>query len=190
MSEPFPDFPKLYSPLVREAGKIVRPFQVAEGFEWSFEPGIVVYEKTDGTNVGVRFDALGQVERIQNRRNLVWDAGTPKDQELNGWTRRIYEAVMRVYNGQRRGPPGQVVYGEAVGPKLNTNRHGLREAVFSPFTSISLRYNDTFFATPEMLEAFVMNAPPLFCRGYEPEGVVLYGKEPWQMAKVRRDMFV
>ncbi len=188
MSEAFADFPKLYSPLVREMGKIVQPYAVAEGFEWALQPGVTAYEKLDGTNVGVRFDAEGQVERIQNRRTLIWDAHTPAEAPLNGWANRIYLAVMKRYNGQKKGPPLSVVYGECIGPKVNTNRHGLREAIWVPFNQIPERYGTFHFETPEAMAEFVRGAGPLFCTGYTPEGVVLYGTEPWQIAKFRKDM--
>ena len=188
--ESFPDFPKLYSPLVRKEGKMLQPYQIEEGFEWAFQPGVTVYEKLDGTNVGVRFNAAGEIDRIQNRRNLIWDAHVEPSAPLNGWALRIFNAVRAMYNGQRRGPPGEVVYGEAVGPKLNTNRHNLRAGIFVPFRpNIALRYApELHFETPEALVAFVRKAPGLFCSGYEPEGVVLYGPEPGQIAKMRRDM--
>ena len=191
MSEPFPDFPKLYSPLVRKDGKTVQPYQVAEGFEWALQPGVSVYEKMDGTNVGVRFNERGEVDRIQNRKTLVWDAHDEPATPMNGWQRRIFEAVMARYKqpGAPPGPPGEVLYGEAVGPKLNTNRHGLRASLWVPFKqTISLRYGVYHFETAENLVDFVRVAPPLFCAGYVPEGVVLYGSEPWQIAKFRRDM--
>ena len=66
------DMPKLESPFKREIinGIYVCVPQIADGYDWVFEEGVVAVEKLDGTNISIEVQD-GQIINLRNRKNII-----------------------------------------------------------------------------------------------------------------------
>lgn len=187
------DMPKIQCPFVREATSggrryVVTP-EVTNGFNWVFEhPGVVALEKLDGTNVLVEVDH-GRIDAVWNRLNWI-----------DPWTGDPHICAA-IRNSIRRVPRRTgMYYGEAIGPKINRNRHGLDVPEWVPFQSYAMRklrytswgeYPKDFGTISEWFRVDLFSL--FHAHRHEgahvpPEGIVFYHPDG-RMAKLRRDMF-
>lgn len=187
------NMPKLHSPFVRKEinGEYVVTPEIDPDYTWVFEEeGVVAYEKLDGTNVSIIIENQ-KITRVFNRMN---------EQDLLS-NNQVMQAVRNAYEkGYCNFTDGQY-FGEAVGPKIQSNKYNLKTHIWLPyqgrFFQDKLRikswgkYPKTYEAVSEWFEKYLM---PIYYKmnndgedGFT-EGVVFYHPDG-RMAKLRRDMF-
>lgn len=129
---------KINTLFVRDETFKVTP-EVMPGCEWVLEGRGVATEKLDGTNVMIIFHQDGTYS-IHKRKNPnreekkldIQPINIPVDPE-NKADRYLIEAVRNfIADTPDHGFLG-VKYGEAIGPKINTNRYQLEERTWVPF---------------------------------------------------------
>jgi len=101
--------PKLESPFKREIvnGIYVCVPQIAEGYEWVFEEGVVAVEKLDGTNVSIEVKD-GKIIKVRNRKNVVdiWKKGNKKFADSLFYGHLVLEKILKaVYIQKNQSSP-------------------------------------------------------------------------------------
>lgn len=200
-TSPVKDFPKLYSPFVREMinERYITTEKIDPDFAWVFEDeGVKAVDKLDGTNICLRVEK-GKVTRIFNRLNekFVFPPGTTQTK----WEGACMEGIARAIQKEwlKNWPDGDY-YGELIGEIINANPHKIQGHMFVPFewlkrkchwrSWIKNQYPKNYSAISEWFKEM----PSLFNQtlGLEEvkaEGLVFFHPDGKRMAKLRRDMF-
>lgn len=195
---PIVDYPKLHSPFVRvetpgRRASIVID-QIAEGFEWFYDRGVVAVDKLHGTNICVNI-AGGLIESIDNRDTRIIQSCFLK---TNGIGCKL---LMGVLNAGNRGwlPKDGKVYGELVGPDINQNIHKSDNYLFVPFdylrskchwhSWVQNKYPKNFQAISDWFKELPsLFSDRVFGQKVMAEGLVFYHPDG-RRCKLRRDMF-
>jgi len=196
------DFPKIKSPFVRvmKDNISIVTDEIAEGFEWVFTtPGVKAIDKLHGTNLCCIFDS-GTLIHIDNRKTRVVSSPVITTDWGFSKTRMIEGVITAIEKGWIEPNYSGRVYGELIGPKFNSNIHGVSKNYFVPFSYLkkscywrSYLYN-TYPKTFESVSMWFKELPSLFAQRFgeydsKAEGLVFYHPDGKRMAKLRRDMF-
>ena len=196
------NFPKIKSPFVRVDSKegYKCTDKIAPGYEWVFEdPTVLAVDKLHGTNICCIFKD-GILQSIDNRTNRL----NAQPCISANWKTETYRAIEGVINALKRGwidkfSSGRI-YGELVGPTINTNLHELDGHYFVPFDYLKkhCKWNswsaNKYPKTFESIKKWFEDLPSLFTNRITKtissigEGIVFHGPDG-KMAKLRRDMF-
>jgi hypothetical protein len=191
------NFPKLYSPFVREQTKkgYLVTQEIDEDCLWFLEKGVMAVDKIDGTNVGIKIEN-GEIKRIFNRdtEKFIFNINQSK------WEGACMEGLAKaIQRGWLKGMEDGDYYGELIGEIFNGNRHKLQGHLFVPFkyllnhcfwkSWVEDRYPKDFDTISEWFE----DLPSLFNQrmklpDIKAEGLVFYHKDG-RMCKLRRDMY-
>ena len=206
------DMPKLESPFKREIinGIYVCVPQIADGYDWVFEEGVVAVEKLDGTNISIEVQD-GQIINLRNRKNIIdiWKKGNKR------FAVGVMEAIEREYIKLSNLENG-MYFGELIGEMIQANPYKIERQLWIPFGILKDKCKYKFWdgVVEEMkgmgekekfekVSNIFKGLWSLYKRqkgvkgevnektGFEgnaAEGIVFYGKDG-QMAKLRRDMF-
>lgn len=220
MNIPVVDFPKIESPFVREmiGRKYLATREVAH--DWIWDPGVCAVDKIDGTNICVHVRD-GSVTCVDNRENRLGDllsvTGSKYEGKLlegianaigRGWLKKADRLLMPmqlkdVCQHCGHGGPGDVtsIYGELVGPSINSNRHQLTQHLFVPFQHLAEKcawgawHDRSCFPKGgyDDLRQWFKDLPSLFSRRMRypeilAEGLVFHHPDG-RLCKLRRDMF-
>lgn len=196
------DFPKIKSPFKRthnEKGEYVVIPEIEEGYEWIFEDGVRAVDKLHGTNICVHFHN-GQVVAVDNRTTRILELPIEIHSKNVGRKSRF---LMGILNAADKGwlepfENGRV-YGELIGPDINTNLHEVDYPLFVPFpylldrchwkSWVKNKYPKTF----DSISTWFKEIHSLFSeknvkKQIPAEGLIFYHPDG-RMAKLRRDMF-
>ena len=206
------DFPKLECPFEKEfiEGNYVVIPKLREEFKWIITDKCLATTKLDGTNVSIVIED-GEIVKILNRTNKI----------------NIWKSGIQFYDGVRYAidsghikldlMPDCQLFGELIGPKLNSNPYQLKSHRFINFDYIKEKYYFKFWndiinecegKNDEEAFKIIENVfKGLWClykrqlgikgevnedtkfKGLAAEGIVFYNIETGQMCKLRRDMF-
>lgn len=195
------DYPKISSPFVRETinGKYLATPEIEEGFSWLFEAeGVYAVDKINGSNICCTFQD-GILQSIDNRKHRVIEnphisttMQPPHARMISGVLNSIERKwIPRSFTGR--------IYGELVGPMMNTNLHNLDRDLFVPFdylynhchwkTWLANKYPKTF----DSIKLWFKDLPSLFTKRITKkaglaEGLVFYHPDG-RKCKIRRDFF-
>jgi hypothetical protein len=171
---PIVDFPKIRSPFKRVVNErdeyIVTP-ELEEGFEWIFEEGVRAVQEP--------IDILSK----NDKKKSLFLLGLLHSAE-RGWLESFVD-----------GP----VFGELIGPEINTNLHETPHPLFVPFSYLYDKchwkswINNKYPKTYDSISGWFQNLTSLFTermlkKQVLAEGLVLIHPNG-RMAKLRRDMF-
>lgn len=196
------DFQKIKSPFIRahnERGEYVVTPEIEPGYEWIFEDGVRAVDKLHGTNICVHFKD-GNVIAIDNRTTRVLQVPIEITSKNKGSKSRF---LLGILNSAEKGwletfENGRI-YGELIGPDINTNLHGTPYPLFVPFSYlydrchwkswINNKYPKTFPAISEWFKSLnSLFTERVFKTQVLAEGLVFCHPDG-RMAKLRRDMF-
>lgn len=196
------DFQKIKSPFIRKhnaAGDYVVTPEFEPGYEWILEDGVRAVDKLHGTNICVHFKD-GNVIAIDNRTTRVLELPIEISGKNVGSKSRF---LLGILNSAERGwlepfKEGRI-YGELIGPNINTNLHGTPYPLFVPFdylynrchwkSWVSNKYPKTYDAISEWFKGLnSLFTERVFKNQGLAEGVVFWHPDG-RMAKLRRDMF-
>lgn len=158
--EEYHDFPKIESPLVRKTFAVNRDDykkykkeypalrrpelflvvpEVAPGMEWVFEnDDVIMTEKLDGTNVAISVTDEGVVA-MRNRKNKIpW--GDHNSMTSVRFTKAVLEARALSFINMDKLQSGEWIFGEVIGPSVQTNPLGLNRIVWIPFETARSRF--------------------------------------------------
>lgn len=197
------DFPKLQCPFVRktmENGRYLVTPEMTPGFEWIFEDGVRAVDKLHGTNICVHFKDHNVIA-VDNRTTRILQAPVDISGKNLGSKNRF---LLGVLNSSERGwlehfENGRV-YGELIGPAINTNLHETPYPLFVPFSYlydrchwrswINNKYPKTFESLSEWFKSLnSLFTERVFKKQVLAEGLVFCHPTNGRMAKLRRDMF-
>ena len=146
MTELLTDFPKLYSPFIRQTFEVNRDDfekigcklklrkpevylvvdKINPGYEWVFEDkNTIAVEKLDGTNIKLK-TVNGRLEALQNRKNVIDPLQIMKGKTF------IIEGVFRSLDKGYVKQDGEQA-GELIGPKVQGNPYKLEFHEWYPF---------------------------------------------------------
>ena len=199
---PIVDFQKIKSPFKRvhnERGDYVVTPEIEEGYEWVFEDGVRAVDKLHGTNICVTFSER-RVAAIDNRTTRIMHAPFEISTKHAAKTSRF---LLGILNSAERGwlesfEHGRV-YGELIGPDINTNLHDVPYPLFVPFNYlydrchwkswVNNKYPKTYDAISEWFKSLnSLFTERVFKKQLLAEGIVFCHPDG-RMAKLRRDMF-
>lgn len=196
------DFQKIKSPFVRkhnEKGDYVVTPEIEPGYEWIFENGVRAVDKLHGTNICVHFKE-GKVVAIDNRTTRILQEPIEISGKNEGAKNRF---ILGILNSSERGWlehfDTEAVYGELIGPAINTNLHETPYPLFVPFSYlydrchwrswVNNKYPKTFDSISEWFKSLnSLFTDRVFKKQVLAEGLVFYHPDG-RMAKLRRDMY-
>jgi len=199
---PIIDFPKIKSPFKRILNEkdeyLVTP-QIEEGFDWVFESGVRAVDKLHGTNICVHI-RNGRVVAIDNRTTRILQEPLDITTRDSGKKSRFLLGVL--YAAERGwlesfadGP----VYGELIGPDINTNLHETSHPLFVPFNYLYDRchwkswVSNKYPKDYDSISTWFKSLSSLFTERVFKKQVIAEGlifvHPDGRMAKLRRDMF-
>lgn len=194
------DYQKIRSPFKRahnERGEYILTPEIEEGFEWIFEDNVRAVDKLHGTNICVHFKN-GRVVAVDNRANRILQDPI----EIHTKTHQSRFLLGILHSAERGwlepftdGP----VYGELIGPDINTNLHETPYPLFVPFNYLYDKchwkswINNKYPKTYESISGWFKTLGSLFTervfkKQVLAEGLVFYHPDG-RRAKLRRDMF-
>jgi len=196
------DFPKIKSPFKRihnaQGHYVVTP-EIEEGYEWVFEDGVRAIDKLHGTNICVHFKN-GRVIAVDNRTTRILQEPIEIHNKNEGKRSRFLLGIL--HSAEREwletfvdGP----VYGELIGPEINTNLHEVHHPLFVPFSYlydrchwkswINNKYPKTFESISDWFKTLTsLFTERVFKKQVLAEGLV-FSHPDGRLAKLRRDMF-
>lgn len=207
------DFPKLESPFERETinGVYQCVPRVPQEFMWVWSSDCIAVDKLDGTNVSV-FIQDGKIKTILNRMNVVdiWKGGKWFYEGIKNAIEREYIAPEKIKEEQ--------IFGELVGPRINSNPYNLEEHLWIPFSYLKEHYyfkfwsdfvkecqgksaQEIFDKTSSVFKGMwsiykrqrriksEVNEDTPFEGSMAAEGIVFYNQKTGALCKLRRDMF-
>lgn len=199
---PVIDFQKIKSPFKRTHNErdeyIVTP-EIEEGYNWVFEDGVRAVDKLHGTNICVHF-RNGRVVAIDNRTTRIVQEPMDLLAKNNGNRSRFLLGIL--HSAEKgwlepfvEGP----VYGELIGPEINTNLHDTPYPLFVPFNYLydkchwkswsNNKYPKTYDSISEWFKSLgSLFTERVFKKQALAEGLVFWHPDG-RMAKLRRDMF-
>lgn len=190
------DFPKIQCPFVK-INHNVTP-EIAKGFEWIFEDGVLAVDKLHGTNICVILED-GIVKAIDNRANRLMDKPSIST-SLKGFSLFAIKGILNAMGRGwiEKGFTGRI-YGELIGPKINKNIHLVNDYMFVPFDMLKRCYNwNSWYVNKypknfESISEWFKELPSLFTKKISKkdayaEGLVFYHPKGYR-AKLRRDQF-
>ncbi len=196
------DFQKVKSPFKRThnaRGEYVVTPEIEEGYEWIFENGVRAVDKLHGTNICVHF-TNGQVMAVDNRTTRILQAPIEIHAKNEGKKSRF---LLGILNSAERdwleSFDNGLVYGELIGPDINTNLHDTPYPLFVPFSFlydkchwkswVNNKYPKTYESISEWFKTLIsLFTERVFKKQVLAEGLVFYHPDG-RLAKLRRDMF-
>lgn len=200
--KPIKDFPKIKSPFKRThnaKGEYVVTPEIEEGYEWVFEPGVRAVDKLHGTNICVHTHE-GKIVAVDNRTTRILhppiEIYTKKSSSQSRFLLGILNSVDR---GWLETYPDESVYGELIGPDINTNLHETPYPLFVPFeylyerchwkSWVNNKYPKNFEAISDWFKELIsLFTQRVFKKEILGEGVI-FRHPDGRVAKLRRDMF-
>ncbi len=199
---PIIDFPKIKSPFKRilnEKDEYITTSEIEEGYEWVFESGVRAVDKLHGTNICVHIKN-GSVVAIDNRTTRILQEPIDISTKDNGKKSRF---LLGVLNAAEKGwlePFGDgPIYGELIGPDINTNLHETPHPLFVPFSYLEEKCHwkswvqDKYPKDYDTISNWFKTLSSLFTERVFKKQVIAEGlifvHPNGQMAKLRRDMF-
>lgn len=188
--EKFLEFPKMIPPFYRDLDTDLCVPQVAEGWEWCFDPSkAYITEKVDGVNT--KLEVTEGLMRIYVRNQKT--KGYVEVTLNNPSQKHIYAAVANAVAKRGKRFAEGVHFGEAVGMNLQGNPLKLPNSIWLTFDKASggvKQYKDYPKTDDfEQWKQWILNLKSLVNPEAEAEGVIFVNKETGQMAKLRKDMF-
>jgi hypothetical protein len=198
---PIVDFPKIRSPFKRVVNErdeyIVTP-ELEEGYEWIFEEGVRSVDKLHGTNICVHFKN-GRVVAVDNRTTRIIqepiDILSKNDKKKSLFLLGLLHSAERGWLESFVDGP---VFGELIGPQINTNLHETPHPLFVPFSYLYEKchwkswINNKYPKTYDSISGWFQNLTSLFTERMLKKQVVAEGlvfiHPNGRMAKLRRDM--
>ncbi|MBF8263943.1 MAG: hypothetical protein HW387_1608 [Parachlamydiales bacterium] len=199
---PVIDFPKIKSPfkrIVNERSEYIVIPEIEEEYAWIFEENVRAVDKLHGTNICVHFQE-GRVIAIDNRTTRVLQEPIEILAKDNGTRSRFLLGIL--HSAERgwldaftEGP----VYGELIGPEINTNLHEIPYPLFVPFNYLYDKchwkswINNKYPKNYDSISTWFKSLYSLFTervmkKQVLAEGLVFHHPDG-RMAKLRRDMF-
>lgn len=190
------DFPKLYSPFVRQTinnNYIVTP-NIDEDYSWVFGDGVRAVDKLNGTNICLRIEK-GNISRLFNRTTEKFILNVNQTRWEGAAMEGIANAIQRGWLSRKDGD----CYGELIGEIFNDNPHKIQGHLFVPFDYLRSKChwhswaNNKYPKDFETISEWFKELPSLFnirlkLPDIKAEGLVFYHYDGRQ-AKLRRDMF-
>lgn len=199
---PIIDFQKIKSPFKRvhnERGEYVVTPEVEEGYEWIFEDNVRAVDKLHGTNICVNFQNA-RVVAVDNRTTRILQEPIEIHTKNEGIRSRF---LLGILHAAERGWLDEFVdarvFGELIGPAINTNLHEVHHPLFVPFSYlydrchwkswIRNKYPKNFESISEWFKTLnSLFTERVFKKHILAEGLVFCHPDG-RMAKLRRDMF-
>ncbi|MBS0655211.1 MAG: hypothetical protein JSR46_05500 [Verrucomicrobia bacterium] len=199
---PIVDFQKIKSPFKRvtnERGHYVVTPEIEEGYEWVFENGVRAVDKLHGTNICVNFRD-GQVIAVDNRTTRILQYPIEIPNRPSGNKSRFLLGILHAAErGWLESFDNGRIFGELIGPEINTNLHEAHHSLFVPFSYlydrchwkswVSNKYPKTYDSISDWFKTLTsLFTERVFKKQVLAEGLVFCHPDG-RMAKLRRDMF-
>lgn len=183
------EFEKMFPPFLRDETFMCMP-QVAEGWEWCFNPEeAYILEKVDGTNVKLEVAGMDVGIFARNQKHKGYVPTSLNDPNY----KYINQGVVNYIASRKKKMKDGTYYGELLGPAIQNNPYGLethRWFTFEPHKDGVMAYKDYPRSDNfEEWKAWILGLRSLLNPEVEAEGVVFLHKHDGRMAKLRKDMF-
>lgn len=186
----FLEFEKMYPPFFRDLETDLCLPQVAEGWEWCFDPSkCYLLEKLNGTNVKLEVENKHMTIWVRNQVHKRYVEATLNDPQY----KYIVQGVTTAIANRSKAFSDGTYFGEVIGEKYQGNPyrlHGHTWMTFKPFSGGAGVYKDyPKSSNYEEWKTWMLNLKSILNPDVFAEGVIFLNKETGQMAKLRRDMF-
>jgi hypothetical protein len=199
---PVVDFPKIKCPFKRthnEKGEYIVTPEVEPDCAWIFEDGVRAVDKLHGTNICVHFKDH-KVIAIDNRATRIFQEPLEIHSKNKGNRSRFLLGILHsIERGWLETFNNGSVYGELIGPDINTNLHEVIHPLFVPFSYLyefchwKSWINNKYPKTYPAISDWFKTLPSLFTQRVmkkeAPAEGLIFCHPDGRMAKLRRDMF-